>query len=500
MVKKWVTLTNYAACGVIAVLLLASLYFTAMRQRSFTLNDTITTKLSIPKGAFTRPPQEYEGISNPALTLKFAPLSVQLPDLRRYLLYYGKNGRPDATEEQPTLFFSFTGNKSPTSVLPGERVYILYDKTLTPNQYVFSPKNVPTALWFIATSQGNQSLITVGMDGGNGVVISEPTTYASFTLPEKEFVRFGSNATPWELGKWRVDGTLLARQKAKWYGIDKFLEKHSGDEYKSWVNKQRIDFGELDDIYSVYVAAGDCLIWDNGIWKYVKPGEASLKHILMCVKKIDERVMNFELWDVDGKGKISLNLVKVNEPWVPQSLEQNFKFIGSRTRSQFVFEINKERMLLSPNDWLLLTGTTWRKLVTPQEIDDYVSRKKIGPLFVFDKVERKDDRQIVVGTLFNSARTEMTTVEFPLQQSKQKGSRPGTAGKMSGDDKRQKTKESNPSSMLKTGNGTLPGQHSPPQIRPYTRENGPVRGPLPVDVEDDDEDDNDDDDDEDYED
>lgn len=490
MVKKWVTLTNYVACGVIAVLLLASLYFVAMRQRTFTLNETVTKKSLVPKGAFTRTPEEYQAISNPALNLKFSPLSVQLPDLRRYLTYYGKNGRPDAQEERISLFFSFTGNKSPTSVLPGERVYVLYDKALTPNQYLFSPDNSPTALWFTATVQGNQALINVGMDGGEGVVISEPKGYATFTLPEKEFARFGNNATPWELGKWRVDGTLLARQKAKWFGVDKFLERHSGEEYKSWVNKQRIDFGEGEDLYSVYVGVGDCLIWNDGAWKNVKPGAGSLKHVLMCVKKIDDRVMNLELWDVDGKGKISLNLVKVNEPWVPQNLEQNFKFIGARTRSQFVFEINKERMLLSPNDWLLLSGTTWKKLVTPQEIDDYVERKTVGPLFVFDKVERKDDRQVVIGTLFNSARTEMVTVEFPLQQSK--GKRANANGKASEAEKRQKTKETNPSPVVKPGGGNLTGPPGSQSIRPYIKESEPARGLLPPN-ESDDEDDEDDD-------
>jgi len=369
MARKWVTWINYSACGIIASLLLASLYFVAMRQRTFPLNDISTKKLSIPKGAFTRSPQEYEAISAPALTLKFSPLSVQLPDLRRYLIYYGKNGRPDAKDESPILFFTFTGNKTPNPVPPGERSYILYDKTLNPNQYIFSPKNAPTALWITAKSHGNQATVNVGMDGGDGLVISEPASYAEFNLPEKEFVRFGNNST-WELGKWRVDGTLLARQKSRWYGVDKFLERHGGEEYKDLKNKQRIDFGEGDEIYSVYVGLGDCLMWDSNRWQSVKPGEASLNHTLMCIKKIDERVMNLELWDVDGKGKISLNLVKVNEPWLPQNLEQNFKFIGARTRSQFVFEINKERMLLSPHDWLLLTDSTWKKLVSPQDIDD----------------------------------------------------------------------------------------------------------------------------------
>jgi len=488
MVRKWVVLVNYSACGIIAVLLLASLYFVAIRQRSFPISDTVVKKLTIPKGSFRRTPDEYQSISSPALQLRFSPLSVQLPDLRRYLVYYGKNGRPDAQEDKLTLFFSFTGNKSPTPVFPEKRSYILYDKKISPNQYIFSPNNEPTDLWVTAKTQANQAVVNVWMDGGNGLVISEPTSYAEFMLPEKEFARFGSQNS-WELGKFRVDGTLLARQKAKWYGVDKFLEEHGGEEYKALISKQRIDFGEGDDVYSVYVGLGDCLIWNDGRWKSVKPGTASLKNVLMCVKKIDERSMNLELWDIDGKGKVSLNLIRANEPWVPKNLEQNFKFLGARTRSQFVFEVNKERMLLSPHDWLLFSDSVWKKLSSPKDIDDYVERKKVGPLFVFDRVERKEDQQVVVGYFFNAARSEMVAVEFPLQQNG--GTKAKTKRKASGPEKKQKTQESNQSPVVKSGTERTEGLPGAPQIRPYSREE--EQGRYERDDDDDEEDDNNDD-------
>jgi hypothetical protein len=442
MVRKWMTWINYAACGIIALLLLSAIVFYFIRQTTFSSNEEATRKLEIPKGAFHRQPQEYEAIGEPALSLKFSPLSVQLPDLRRHLLYYGKNGRPDVKGDQQALFFSFTGNKSPTPLFAGERLYLFYDKKLNPPQYVFSKNNAPTPIWMEATSQGNQALVQVSMKAENGQIIREPAAYANFSLPEKEFIRFGG--TVWELGKWRVDGTLLARQKARWFGLDKFLDKHGGEEYKDFVNKQRIDFGEGDDVYSVYVGAGDCLIWDDNRWHNVKTGEASLNHTLMCIKKVDERVMSLELWDVDGKGKIMLNMVKANEAWAPQNMEKSFKFVGARTRSQFVFEINNERMILRPHDWLVLSEGKWKKLTNPKQIDDFVDRKIIGPLFIFEGVERKDDRQVILGTLYNAARTETASWELPLQQI--------GAAQGQGSQGKQKPRETNSHSMLKTGN------------------------------------------------
>jgi hypothetical protein len=81
-----------------------------------------------------------------------------------------------------------------------------------------------------------------------------------------------------------------------------------------------------------------------------------------------------------------------------------------------VFEINKERVLLSPHDWMLLTKEGWIKLTTPQEIDDYVDRKLTGPLFVFDAVESREGKQYLVGTIYNASRTDMQPIEIPLQQ------------------------------------------------------------------------------------
>lgn len=445
MVKKWVTWINYSACGMIVCLLIGALCFFLTRQTTFVLNEEVERKLEIPKRAFSRSIQEYESIGAPALNLAFSPLSIQLPDLRRHLMYYGKNGRPDAVGKQPALFFAFNGNKTPTPLFPGKPLYLYYDKNQNPHQYVFSPNNEPTSIWIEALVQGNQALVKVYMSSENGQIVREPAAYADFTLPEKEFARFAAGGT-WELDKWKVDGTLLARQKARWYGPDKFLEKHGGEEYKEWLNKHRIDFGEGQEIYSVYISQGECLIWNQGRWHNVKIGEGSLEHTLMCVKKIDDRVMNLELWDLDGKGKIALNLVKAAEAWMPQNLEQNFKFIGARSRSQFVFEINHERMILRPHDWLLLTDSGWKKLTTPQQIDDYVDRKTIGPLFIFDQVERKEDRQVVLATLFNAARTEMAPLELSLQQSNALGGRQRGIG-----EKKQKTKESHTPSILKNG-------------------------------------------------
>jgi hypothetical protein len=399
--------------GCITLLLLATCSFALARPGEITICNNEPKQRILSPGSFVRSKEAYDAIGISLLNLPFAPPAMQVPNLRNSLVYTGQNGRPDTEEGSAKLHFSLSDGKCMASVVPGEKLYLLYDRKQNPPKYIFSPNNAPTALWIQCEAKGNEALVTLLLRNEKGEILNEPQTNSEFTLAQKEMPK-PNNSNPWELGKWRVDGTLLARQHSRWYGQDRFLEKHGGDEYQDFLTKQRIDFGEEEEAYSVYIGLNDILIWKDNRWHAVKAGKDSYNYPLLQVKKIDDRLMSLVLWDGDGKNKISLNLLKSSDQWKPQSIEQDFKFVAARTRSQYVFEINKERVLLRPQDWLVLTDTGWKKLTTAQEIDDYVERKINGPLFVFDGVSKKDDKQVLVGTIFNASRTEMQSVEMDL--------------------------------------------------------------------------------------
>lgn len=423
MSNQWLSWLNCSIAGAILCLLLGIGFFWFKKPSEILCSNPSSKNCTLPKGAFSLAPEAYNKIGEPLLALQSAPPSLQLPDLRQHLVYYGKNGRPDAQAVKMLLHFSFLGSKNIVSTRSGENLYLLYDKKSLPSRYTFSPDNAETSLWVEALPGENEASVKVVMKNDKGELIAEPEAYAQFKLPEKEFIRYAGSS--WEIGGFRVDGTILARQRARWFGQDRFLEHHGGDDYKQIAGKQRIDFGENDEIYSIFVGVGDCLIWEGKQWKNITPSEESVKHPLLVVKKIDERLMTFELWDVDGKGKLVLNLLKSTEPWIANqnTITQMFKFVGARTRTQCVFEINRERMILCPSDWLLMTSKGWKKLTTPQEIDDYVKRKTHGTLFVFEGLTRKDDKQIMKGTLYNPSRSDLHLIEMPIQR----GSKPGAA-------------------------------------------------------------------------
>lgn len=417
MIERWLSWLNCLILAIIGLLLVGMGWIWLNHPKEITCGNPVSKHCRLPQGAFALEEEAYASINEPLLTLQSFPPSLQVPDLRQHLLYYGKNGRPDAQVNRTYLHFSLNGQKAIVSIPPGERLYLIYDKKSVPSHYVFSPNNEPTSLWLEATSQDNEALVKIMMKNERDEVISEPEQWSQFKLPEKEFIRFAGNT--WELGSYRVDGTLLARQRARWFGIDRFLERHGGAEYQHVGGKQRVDFGENDEVYSVFVGVGDCLIWSGNRWVSVTPGEDSLKYPLLVIKKVEERLMALELWDVEGKGKVVLNLLKSSEPWLAhqtQHIQHTFKFVGARTRTQCVFEINNERMLISPSDWLLLTSKGWKKLITAEEIDDYVKRKTVGMLFVFEGLSRKEDRQMMRGILYNPSRSDYQEIELTIQQ------------------------------------------------------------------------------------
>lgn len=412
MLRKWLERITYGVILVFVAFVVAAGYLQWQRPDSLDLKPPRETKSSLPKGSFVQDQSAYDRIGEPILSLDYQPPKMQLPDLRQKVSYYGQNNRPDAHKDSSLMHFSINNNT--VSVAPSQPLYLQYDKDSGGGNYRFSPNNRETSLWIEAIPGEKEASILVRMVDENGELVTSPYTNESFQLKEKEFARYGGK--PWEIGKWRVDGTLLARQKARWFGVDKFLERHGGNEYESVMGKNRIDFTDTDDYYSVFVNEGTALVWDGEHWKTVIPGEESKGLPLLVVKKVDDRLMNLELWDVEGKKKIALNLLKSMETWVPQNIQQDFKFLGARTRSQFVFEVGDEKMLLSPHDWLLLTDQGWEKLNTPEEIDDYVDLHDKGTLFVFDGMVRVGDQQVLKGSMFNPTRTQVHDMDLPVQK------------------------------------------------------------------------------------
>ena len=375
---------------------------------------------SLPQNFFSQTESAYQYTDGTPFALFSTPPKIRLPDLRPHLLFTGKNGRPDCDPETQKMHFTFQGSKDSFSCSPGEKVYLRYDKKQTGCKYLLEANQQDSLLWFTAQPQNNEVEVQVCMVDQDGEKISGEGR-EHFTLALREGIKAVNG---WELGKWRVDGTLLARQKARWVGQDKFFERYGGEEFEPLAQKQRIDLGEGAEAYSLYAAPGECFVWDEERWKQAQPGIETRDKPLLTVKKVEERVLMMDLWDIEGKSKIALNLIRMPESFAATPITQEFRFVGARTKTKVLFEIDQERMILKPHDWLVLTSEGWKKLSTPDEIDAYVERKIVGPLFVFEGISRKDDKQVMIGTLVAPNRTELQDVEIALHSPSQENIKP----------------------------------------------------------------------------
>jgi hypothetical protein len=356
----------------------------------------------------------YDSLATHVLTLKQTGSSLETPDLRDSLLLYGYNARPDKDPEFNELHIGLKGSLDYRSINSSQKIYLQYEIQNDEGTYIFTPNNQVSSLWLETSTNGESSAIQVKMKGLDGQILDDPSDSTLFTPIRSNFLN--SSNTHWEIDSLRVDGGFLARQKTRWFGKDLFIEKHGGEEFLKVIGKERLNFGSDDEGYSCYVGANDYLVWFQSKWNEVKPGMDTKEFPLLHITKIDDRMMSCDLWDKGGLNKMSLHLAKSMEIWVPHRIQQEFKFVGSRTRNQSIVEIKQKRITLSPQDWILRINDEWKKLSSEKDIDAYVDGQLTGELFIFNGVSKISGQLLMTGSLYNSMRTEVQPVEFPLNQ------------------------------------------------------------------------------------
>ncbi|MCH9608559.1 MAG: hypothetical protein S4CHLAM45_11370 [Chlamydiales bacterium] len=380
--------------------------------------------------SFPDNPFQIEGeveLDKGPFALSWVAPHMLLPNLHSEVIYHGLSQRPDFSSSKPIFHLSTAGNDEIFPVKEGSPFYLSYQGEASSSQgnfpqnatfnghphsmgrYVHTDHSAPLWLEMFPQEGGRKLEVRVHMLDENGDLVSKPKENQTFTLFATPLPK---ERNGWELGGHRVDSTLLIRQKARWIGVDQFLDLHGGEEFAPLKKHHRIDFLQDEEIYSCFVKAGDALIWKDGRWKAPSSEETTLDYPLLVVKKIDPKVIAFELWDREGKNKHSLNLIRARDLGGIPDLEQEFRFVGAKTWAQFIVESGGERFILKPHDWLVLTGDGWVKLDSPEKIDDYVNQKIIGPLLVLDKMNKQGGKQLLVGHLFNASRTEMQPIEL----------------------------------------------------------------------------------------
>lgn len=365
-----------------------------------------------------------------ALALKCVLPRLELPDLSTELLYYGRNERPDRPQGE-TFLVGLKGTEELRSVALGTPLYLSYEaekegglpsrkgrgepRSGSSGHYLFSPPTETSRLWVeLVAQEGSTLTFSTHLLNEKGEEVVAPLEKRTLTIPLQELQ---GNLPPWEIGGMRVDTTLLARQRARWMGRDLFLERHGGKEFAHTLGKERLDFYDTTTPYACFVGVGEWLIWKNERWVVPAPGEKTGPFSLLQITRLEETLMQMDLWDPSGRKKLSLNLVKTRDPMRLTELTKSLTFIGAKTWSQFTLAtVEGKRLTVRSQDWLLLGQEGWTLIDSAEKVDAYVEGRTLGPLLVIDKLSKQSGHQVLLGHLFTISRTEVEEVEWATNE------------------------------------------------------------------------------------
>jgi hypothetical protein len=416
MLKNYIKIINKAVYTFSFFLIFLSFTFIYQKSHNNTPSDPLLINSTLPKNSFELAfREENDNLPELPFNIQFQPLKMQLPDLRKTLIYFGRNDRPDANPKESFMHFGIQGGHQKASTTMDGLLYLVYnadDKSAHP--YIFSPLNAETSLWFTANSNSWGAEVHLFMRNEEGVIVQEQKEHALFGIQEQPHRPNRNEA--WMVGNLRVDPSLLARQKAKWYGKDLFLEEHGGEEFAETIQKELIYFSEQQLPHTTLVGKDSVMIFKDNIWQTAQAGSQTTKYPLITLDPSDDRVLKLKIFDEEGQKKSFLNLVHTQEHWNGKIYDKIFKCVSARTRSMFTFEIDGVRKVLSKGDWLLETERGWIALETEEQIDSFVAREVQGTLFIFDGPSFVEGVPTLSGTLYSPKRTLSAKVEIPLPQ------------------------------------------------------------------------------------
>lgn len=402
---RWLNILFFILIGVLITSGLVVLLFRKTPEQT----EILPRKTGLPPTSFC--PKDYKELGKSGLQLEYRHPKMGVPDLRKVLNYRGRNTRPDAKDKE-VLFFSI-GNSDEVFSVPATSKQYLIPNSNPDVPYLLSPENLPSSLWFEPELNGSLVTAKVRLKDEKGETVGESNEKGSFVLTEKPL---GTQNKTFMIDNFRADPSLLARQKARWHGKDLFMEDHGGEEFEKEALKQRIVLGEGEAQYLVYVDKGDILIWKEGRWHIPAPGEPTAGFPLLRVNKIEDRVMNLELFDVSGKVKVSLNLLRLSEPPLqPLVVVQDFQFIGARTKVHSLFKVSNKREMIGPEDWFILTPEGWKKVKHGKEIDAYIEGKLQGILLIVNRIGGFNEEKWLEGTLYSRFRSQSEPIILPLR-------------------------------------------------------------------------------------
>ncbi|HSX12030.1 MAG TPA: hypothetical protein VLF61_00890 [Rhabdochlamydiaceae bacterium] len=327
---------------------------------------------------------DYNSIGTGPLTLAGSYTSPLASALSHEIALLVPCSRPGSAN-QGHLLLGLKYGAQTLDVLEGEKIYLDHSNL---QQLKFSSKSTQTWLKLSIVDPSS--------------IMIEAETIEAETIDRSEFVLKAIEKRQEQTSFY----SLL--KKAKWWGQDVLFQLYGGKEYQPLKDKHKIEQNAV-----FYVAQGDYLTFEEEHWKVVDLSAASLAAPLAYVKEISASILRLVTWDNEG---FALEEIKLHPEARPKPNTQNelFSSIRFRTATQVTCLLGKRRVILKCGDWLLKTAHGWRNLKKLSEIESYLSHQLRGELFIFDAIEKREDKFFVKGHLIDEMRTSAQPISLPV--------------------------------------------------------------------------------------
>lgn len=343
----------------------------------------------------------YETIGTGPLALNPHLFFRSVPSLLEGIVFIMDAQTPGSTGD--AFLIGIKSIKELRAVKAGERVFLSVDEADPSFPKVTFSSKITSFCLRPLLSEKNAVLCeaTLGAEGA----------YSSMNLLIKEVAYKDFDPQRFEL--FEKQPYLKELKQARCFGKDALYQNYAGESLSSLKEAMKFEIPSEKILSYHLLKPLDILYYREGSWKKLteEKKEGCPK---ACLTGYFKNTAKFTIWDETGlmRSEIDIPLTMDYGGEVAGNLDmQSLKLRSPQTISCL---LGKRRLLIKKGDWLLKAPRGWRVLRTMQDIQDCLTHKQKGILFILDRIEMEKEKAFISGHYFDEMRTQIKPLELQV--------------------------------------------------------------------------------------
>ena len=233
-------------------------------------------------------------------------------------------------------------------------------------------------------------------------------------IPSASWVSFLQETPIQSVEEFAAETPFRELGESRWLGPDLFLEK-----YGEGSLVHRIEMGPPSKAETIDCSYKEWLVFKDRKWEKTTDLK-ELEHLPIAhLKATSSGGLEIEGWE--GSSHIRMKIAPALQPPLKVKGEELFAQLRIRSEKQVSCMLDKQCLILRPNDWILKAQGRWKILRKKEERAAFLEGKLNGELFVLDKIEAKSAVKSISGHYFSAGRAQMVPIEHVQKPLLQKG-------------------------------------------------------------------------------